>query len=196
LPSWGQPADRLLTKNDHAGGCSVVARMSRYGPVAAGTNRHQIRGSRLLICGRDDAGRRPSSHPSPVNLRDFTAAALVTQRAGQRTPGVYVPARERQFSICGAAAAPQRGRTGPATATAQAPGRPRSRPSPRGIGLDQCRIGISTNSARGPETTGNNWYQSDNADTRAGHPTLEPGSPPSVPSAGKTAAQASGRGAR
>jgi hypothetical protein len=42
------------------------------------------------------------------------------------------PARERQFSICGAAAAPQRGRTGPATATAQAPGRPRSRPSPQG----------------------------------------------------------------
>jgi len=40
LPSRGQPADRLLTKNDHAGGCSVVARMSRHGPVAADTNRH------------------------------------------------------------------------------------------------------------------------------------------------------------
>ena len=45
LPSLQHPADRSLTENDHGRGCSVVARMSRYGPVAAGTNRHQIRGS-------------------------------------------------------------------------------------------------------------------------------------------------------
>lgn len=45
LPNLEHPADRSLAKNDHARGCSMVARMSRYGPVAADTNRHQIRGS-------------------------------------------------------------------------------------------------------------------------------------------------------
>ena len=64
------------------------------------------------------------------------------------------------------------------------------------IDMPAIRTGISTNSARGPETTGITAYQSDNADTRAGRPTLELVSPPSVPSAGKTADQASGRGAR
>jgi hypothetical protein len=38
--------------------------------------------------------------------------------------------------------------------------------------------GISTDSARGPETTGNNRHVSDNADTRWDDPTPEPGRPP------------------
>ena len=82
-------------------------------------------------------------------------------------------------------AAPLRPRSVAGRAPQRPPPRPRAGPDPahppRGIGLDLCRTGISTNSARGPETTGNNWYQSDNADTRAARPALEPGSPPSVP---------------
>src|ERR1019366_9723279 len=55
------------------------------------------------------------------------------------------------------------------------------RPDPvhplHGIGLDLYRAGISTNSARGPETTGNNRHQSGKPDTRTGGPTRESGGP-------------------
>ena len=59
-----------------------------------------------------------------------------------------------------------------------------------GIGLDLYRPGISTDSARGPETTGNNRHHSDNTDTRTGRLTPEWGGPPSVLRPRKTAGQA------
>src|ERR1700690_1808377 len=42
------------------------------------------------------------------------------------------------------------------------------------IGLDLCHPGISTDSARGPETTGNNRHVPGNADTRTGRPLPSP----------------------
>jgi hypothetical protein len=46
----------------------------------------------------------------------------------------------------------------------------RCQPPRRGIGLDLYRVGISTNSARAPETTGNDRYDCDNADMRTDRP--------------------------
>jgi hypothetical protein len=69
-------------------------------------------------------------------------------------------------------------------------------PIAHGIGLGLRLAGISINSARGPETTGNDRYQPGNAHTRAGRPALEPGGPPSALVTGKTPGQASGRGGR
>jgi len=57
------------------------------------------------------------------------------------------------------------------------------------IGLDHYLAGISTDSARGPETTGNNRHHSDNADTKTGHATPEWGGSPSVLRSRKTAGQ-------
>jgi hypothetical protein len=51
------------------------------------------------------------------------------------------------------------------------------------------RSGINTDSARGPEMTGNNRHVSDNADTRTGRPTSESGGPPSLHRTRKTAGQ-------
>jgi hypothetical protein len=63
---------------------------------------------------------------------------------------------------------------------------------PPRIGLDLLGAGISTNSARGPETTGNNRHVSDNADTETGYPTPESADPPSVHRIRKPAGQATG----
>src|ERR1039457_3354288 len=46
------------------------------------------------------------------------------------------------------------------------------------IGLDHVASGISTDSARGPETTGNNWDDSDKHHTRRGRPTHQWNGPP------------------
>src|ERR1035441_2100342 len=46
------------------------------------------------------------------------------------------------------------------------------------IGLDHVAPGISTDSARGPETTGNNWDDSDKHHTRRGRPTHQWNGPP------------------
>ena len=66
-----------------------------------------------------------------------------------------------------------------------------SRPTAR-IGLDLLGAGISTDSARGPETTGNNRHVSDNADTETGYPTPESADPPSVHRIREPAGQATG----
>jgi len=77
--------------------------------------------------------------------------------------------------------------TPPATAIRSRPPQPASashrqtrRAASFRIGLDHGGPGISTDSARGPEATGNNRHVSYNTDTRTGRPTPEPGGPPSV----------------
>jgi hypothetical protein len=52
---------------------------------------------------------------------------------------------------------------------------------------------FSTDSARGPETTGNNRHVPDNADTRWGDPTPESGGPPPGYTIGISAGQATER---
>jgi hypothetical protein len=57
------------------------------------------------------------------------------------------------------------------------------------IGLDHRGPGISTDSARGPETTGNNRDDSGKPDTRRGYPTPPQGGLPPTQRLGKTAGQ-------
>jgi hypothetical protein len=64
------------------------------------------------------------------------------------------------------------------------------------IGLDHMAPGISTDSARGSETTGNNRHASGKPDTRRGRPNPPRDGPPSMYSLGKTAGQATGHQAQ
>jgi hypothetical protein len=160
------------------------------------------------------AARRASapSAPAPLGLRE-TRAGHGQGHARPRTADKEWSCHRR----CVPASARRQG-PGPRThAENNLPPKPQprpsreeaSRPTPRGtasrdrnpartntIGLDHRGPGISTDSARGPETTGSNRHDSVKPDTRTGRPTLEQTGPSSGYMIGISAGQASGRPAR
>ena len=136
---------------------------------------------RQLPQARQRPARRPSSSPG-------TPPPLRYPPAPPQAPGRQTTRRRQAGPSTGRRRAQDRCiPTPPATAIRSRPPQPASashrqtrRAASFRIGLDHGGPGISTDSARGPEATGNNRHVSYNTDTRTGRPTPEPGGPPSV----------------
>ncbi len=155
----------------HANRRHLVNGRSIRGPSQEVCRGHQRHRSWPLCSGRSPVGcgRRtdgPSAQPAAVKPQ-------VPSSLKPRVTQSHMPDNTRPSNI-------KSGRSGPA--------------APYGldqflIGIDHMGPGISTDSARGPETTGNNRDDPGKRHTRVGRPTPPWNGPPSAKSLGKTAGQ-------